>query len=91
MARSHLVRPNRESGVSYNVRFIRTFQMYMAGDCAVFPAAMARRLIAAGRAERIEVNLEDEQHPAPADAEWALRLPLPPPYREGGGPDDDVL
>jgi hypothetical protein len=91
MARSHLVHPSREAGVSYAVRFVRTWQMYCAGDVATFPAPIARRLVAAGRAERCNVREETEQNPAPADAEWATRLPLPPPYREGGGPDDDVL
>jgi hypothetical protein len=91
MARSQQLTRQREAGVAYAVRFVRTFQMYMAGDVATFPAAIARRLVAAGRAERVNLMEDDDEHPAPEDAEWALRGVQPPPYRQGAGPDDDGL
>jgi hypothetical protein len=86
MARSQP--PQAISGVTHAVRFVRTWQSYMPGDVATFPVAIARRLVAAGRGERVNVMVEDENNPAPPDAEWATRLPLPPPYRQGGGEDD---
>lgn len=88
MARSQMIR-QREAGVTYAVRFVRVWNSYMPGDVATFTAVVARRLVAGGRAERVNVTVEDEEHPAPENAEWATRLPLAPPYRQGGGPGDD--
>lgn len=85
MARSQA--PQTPSGMTHAVRFVRTWQTYMPGDVATFPVAIARRLVAAGRGERVNIMVEDEEHPAPPDAEWATRIPLPPPYRDGSGDD----
>jgi hypothetical protein len=88
MARSQAPRPI--STVSHAVRFIRTWQSYMPGDVATFPGPISRRLVAAGRAERVNLAIEDENNPAPEGAEWATRMPQAPPYRQGSGPDDDL-
>lgn len=56
------------------VRFLRRWQVYFAGDCAVFPHRMAERLVREGFAERVNGNAEG---PAPAGAIMATRYPVP--------------
>lgn len=42
-------------GPTLAVRFTRGWQNYMAGDVATFPEAMARQLVDAGRAQRVNI------------------------------------
>lgn len=60
-------------GPTYAVRFVRTFQSYYPGDVATFPQDMARRLVAARRAEPVNVIPDG---PVPEGGIFAMRYPI---------------
>jgi hypothetical protein len=61
------------AGPKLSVRFLRRWTTYFAGDCATFPAPMARRLVGDSFAEAVNITGEG---PIPAGAELAIRYPV---------------
>jgi hypothetical protein len=59
-------------GVMLAVRFTRPFQVYMPGDVASFPEAMARQIVAGGAATRVNIG----RGPAPEGGRYAFRYPV---------------
>jgi hypothetical protein len=72
----HTTAPRRDTAGTLAVRFKRTWNSYMTGDCATFPANMAVNLVARGLAERVNI-LTGPNVRAPEGAELALRAPGP--------------
>lgn len=68
------------------VRFVRRWREYFAGDCAVFPARTARRLVTEGRAEAVDMG---DPANMPANPVFALRMPVPIEARQRSKDDDE--
>lgn len=70
------------AGPRHAVRFLSQWQNYFRGDVASFPQRMAMRLVERGKAER--VNIAEPGQVPPENAQWTLRSPQEPPFRQGG-------
>lgn len=75
--------PRRSGGDTLSVRFLRTWQTYMAGDVATFPEHMARGLVARRVAEPVNWAKPGET-PPDDDWRWGLRPPGPAPVTRDG-------
>lgn len=60
-------------GPTFAIRFTRIFQNYYPGDVATFPQHMARQLVAARRAEPVDVIADG---PVPENGRFAMRYPV---------------
>jgi len=73
----------RAGGRTYMVRFIRSYQVYCAGDVATFPARLAQALVENDFAEPVNLG----QGEPPPDGEPTIRPPGKPPLRPGADPE----